>query len=236
VYILNRSGFKNTPSETWAKPGHKNKQMSTKPKNPKHLVALGLKTTNAPQVIALAEHFVQQMTGNAYFTNPTPSLVSIHAQALLVDQKYHIALTHLKGASADMHVELKKLTTLLKGLAAYVETEANADPTDANKIISSAGMTERKKFARAPKTFSVMLYKQVGSVKLDNKAIRNSAYIYEMTTDPNNPASWMLIYVGNKVQFVKSGLTSGARYFFRGAVVTQGVKGAYTPARDVVIQ
>jgi hypothetical protein len=216
--------------------GTKQNKMSIKPKNPKHQVALGLRGMNVPQIIALAEHFTQHMTGNAYFSNPTPALATISSQAALVDKKYLIALTHVKGASADMHEELKKLKTLFKGLAAYVETEANADVANSNKIISSAGMNERIKNSVTPKSFSVLLYKQVGSVKLDNKAIRNSAYIYEMTTDPNNPASWMQIYAGNKVKFIKSGLTSGTRYFFRGAVVTQGMKGAYTPVKDVVIQ
>jgi hypothetical protein len=209
--------------------------MSVKPKVVKHLVALGLPKLTPPQVVAIARHFAQQMTGNAHFPNPSPQLVEITNQATVLENAYALSLTRAKGSVSKMHVELKTLARLLKGLSIYVETEANVDPENADNIISSSGMPVKKKGARPPKSFTAIAGKNPGTAILDNKAILRSIYIYQITTDPNNAVSWVTIATDVKVKLIKSGLSSGTRYFFRTAIITKGVQGAWSPVRDVMI-
>jgi hypothetical protein len=207
--------------------------MSAKPK--KKTVALGTSKLSVPQLIALSRHIVTSMTGNAHFTNPTPLLATITTQVNLVESDYNVTLTRVKGSVSKMRAEEKTLVSQLKALAAYVEDVANSDPDHASDIIASAGMPEKKAQVRMPKTFTAVPGKLKGSVLLDTKAVRESAYIYQMTTDLNTPASWVTIYTGTKVKFTKTGLTSATHYYFRVAVSTKGLQGDWSSPMDTVV-
>ena len=210
--------------------------MSTKPKLIKYLVALYLSKQTPTQVIATARHIVGMMSGNAYFPNPTPSLSDITKQALVLEQAYNSAITHVKGSRTIMLNERKKLLGLMKGLAQYVELTADANQVEGNKIISSAGMTERKTKTNPVKSFMVSAGKQVGSLLVQHPAVLHAIYIYEMSTDPKNPASWAQVYIGHRSKFTVLGLTSGTRYYLRAAMIVKEVKSAYSPVRDFVVQ
>jgi hypothetical protein len=210
--------------------------MSTKPKIIKRIIALLLSKISIVQLISNARHYVTSMTGNAHFPTPNPDLASITTQVNLLETDYNVSLTRVKGSVAKMRAEQKKLIILLKGLAAYVETIANADPDHALDIIAGAGMVVRKTSVRKPHVFSVSNGKLKGTAVLTTKAVSRGTYLYQMTTDPNTPASWVQIYAGSNVKFTKTGLTSGTRYYFRGAVSSKGVLGDWTTPEDVLIQ
>ena len=209
--------------------------MSTKPKIIKHLAALGLSKLTPPQIVANANHYAQQMTGNAHFPQPSPALADVTTQSKVVETAYALSQTRARGSVSKMHVEVKGLARLLKGLAAYVETIANADPDNAENIIISAGMPVKKHKTVVPKTFTAKAGKNPGTVVLNNKAIPHAINIYQMSTDPNNPASWVTLVTDTRVRYVKTGLTSGIRYFFRTAQINKGVQSAYSPVVDVII-
>ena len=135
-----------------------------------------------------------------------------------------------------MHVQLDALKLLLKSLVSYVEGIANADPVNAVEIAQSSGIPEKKAAVHTPKTFSAKLGKVKGSVMLNTKAVKGGVYIYQMTTDPNNAASWVTLVSDKVVKFTKSGLTSGVRYYFRVAVVSRSVQGDWSHELDLVVQ
>ena len=209
--------------------------MSTAVKYPKKSVVLGLANLSVPQIIANADHYVQSMTGNTHFPAPTPTLAAVNAQVLVLKAAFNTAQTRAKGASNIMHVELNTLKAMLKGLAGYVETMANANPANAENIINSAGMTAKKTAAHAPKVFSVVALKTPGVVRLNSKATRGASYLYEMTTDQTLQTGWANIYFGSVVKFDKSGLVSGTRYFFRVAVSIKGIVGPWSHDLSVIV-
>jgi hypothetical protein len=116
-----------------------------------------------------------------------------------------------------------------------VETIANADADNAAIIIGSSGFALKKPAVHGPKLFTVKPGKASGSVNLDSKAAKGAVYVYEMTTDPNTPASWANIYIGKTTRFLKTGLSSGQRYYFRVAVIIKGVQQPWSPVVNVVI-
>ncbi|HXC05766.1 MAG TPA: hypothetical protein VNZ86_13485 [Bacteroidia bacterium] len=201
----------------------------------KKLAALYLSKLTPPQVVALAEHCVAQMTGNAHFPAPNPALSTVTAQATALSNAYNVSQTRARGTVGAMHVELKKLDVLLKLLAAYVESIANADPLNAEIIIQSAGMIVKKPAARAPKTFTAIPGKLKGQVILNTKAAKQSAYIYQITTDPNTGNSWTTVYSGTKVKFIVTGLTSATHQYFRVAYNTKGVQGNWSDPAQVLV-
>ena len=207
--------------------------MSNKPK--KQVVALGTSKLSVPQLIANTRHYVAGMTGNSNFPNPNPTLASVTAQVNLVETDYDISLTRVKGSVSKMKAEVRSLMILLKALAAYVEGIANANSDHAADIIASAGMPLKKPAARAPKTFSVKQGTLSGTVVLNTKAVVHSAYIYQMTIDPTNAASWATIYTGTRVKFTKTGLTHATHYSFRVAVSTKGVQGDWSNVLTLLV-
>jgi hypothetical protein len=209
--------------------------MSTKPKVQKATVVLDLHHRSVLQTVSDAQHYVAKMTGNALFPSPTPSLADVSNKVTTLQAAYSVALTRVKGSSASMHLELDALRVLLKGLAAYVETVANTDPATAVKTVEAAGMNVRKHTARVSKGFVVVMGSLSGTVKLNTKAGRQSAYIYQMCTDPSNPANWVTIYTGTVVKFVKTGLTVGTRYYFRVAVCTKGVQADWSVTESILV-
>jgi hypothetical protein len=124
---------------------------------------------------------------------------------------------------------------MLKGLAGYVETAANADPPNAENIINSSGMPVKKTPVIQPKIFTAVAMKTPGIVRLNSKATPRASYVYEMTTDPATPASWSNIYIGGIVKFDKTGLTTGTRYYFRVAVSLKGILGAWSHTLSVIV-
>jgi hypothetical protein len=215
--------------------GHKPKKMSTISKLPKKSTALGLSQQSVSQIITSANHYVQCMTGNVHFPAPTPTLAAVDAQILVLTAAYNVSLTRVKGAANKMHVELSTLKVLLKGLAGYVETMANADPQNAENIINSSGMPVKKTPVHQPKIFSAVAMKTPGMVRLNSKAVPRASYVYEMTTDLTNAASWTNIFIGGQVKFDKTGLTSGTRYYFRVAVSIKGVLSAWSHDLSVLV-
>ena len=164
--------------------------MSTTTTLPKKSTALGLSKQSVSQILTSSNHYVQCMTGNSHFPAPSPTLAAVAAQILVLTAAYNTSLTRAKGAASKMHVELNALKVLLKGLAGYVETEANADPQNAENIILSAGMPVKKASVKLPKTFTAVAMKTPGVVRLNSKATLRATYVYEMTTDPNTASTW----------------------------------------------
>jgi hypothetical protein len=209
--------------------------MASQSKPAKKLVALNLSKLTPPQIVAQSNHFVTQMTGNGYFLTPSPTLAAVTAQATTVDSAYNLSLTRARGSVGAMHTQLKSLNVLLKLLAAYVESIANADPPNAEQIIKSAGMDVKKPAVHQPKVFTALPGTIKGTVKLDTKAAHETAYIYQMTTDTTNAASWATVYTGTKVKFTVTGLTSATHYYFRVALSTKGIQGNWSNPVQVVV-
>jgi hypothetical protein len=202
---------------------------------PKTNVALLQSKLPPAQLIVIATHVVTSMTGNLNFPQPSPSLSSIQAQIALLESACGLAMTRVKGSADKVQLACKALGISLKSLASYVETIANADPDAAASIINRAGMSVKKSYQAKPKFFSVKPTGDPGSVKIDCKAQNKAIYIYEMTTDPNDAASWKIIYLGHKTKYIHRGLVSGTRYYFRYAVILDGVQGSWSPVLNVVI-
>jgi hypothetical protein len=211
--------------------------MSTKTKVNKKMVALGLSRKTVPQLITDVEHYLASMTANAHFPNPSPALSVIAANLSVVKNDLAVSMTRVRGSVAKLHADVRVLITKLRTLAQYVEGEANLDPDHATDIILSAGMVVKKNTPRPPRVFSVTLGKNHGSVLLNTKGIARGAYLYDMTTDASlAPASWIRIYEGVKVKYVKDSLSPGTRYFFRSATIDKNGLSNYSPVLSVVVQ
>ncbi len=208
--------------------------MTTVKKNRKFVAVLGLGKLTTVQISAKAKLIVSKMTGNVHFPTPTPTLTAVTAQIAVLDADITTALTKAKGTASPMHVATQALESQLRMLAGYVQNIANADQENGVSIIQSAGMDVRKPAARTPKTFSAKVEKVPGEVLLNTKAVPRSSYIYQMTTDPTLVSGWSTMAISNTAKYLKTGLTSGTKYFFRVAIITKSLQGDWSPVISVV--
>jgi hypothetical protein len=211
--------------------------MNTKVKLSKRTVVLMLRKATVLQIIANARHYVQSMTGNPHFPNPNPSLADVSADATALENAYALTLTRVKGSVAQRNEASVALHSKLKVLAFYVQTIANADPEHAESIIGSAGMMEKKSAVVTPHVFSVKLTNKPGEALLTTKGVKRGCYIYEMSTDPNlAPASWSLIYQGVTMKFLKTGLPSSVKHFFRCSTIDKNGQSAWSTVLSITTQ
>ncbi len=210
-------------------------KMSTKPKVVKHLVALNLSKLTVPQIIANTKLYVQNMTGNTNFPTPSPALSTVSTQLAKLEASYTVSQTRVKGSVATMRADQKALVILLKALASYVEQVANETPDTAEATIASSGMPLKKPRPHVNKTFSVTLSKDPDTVVLNTKAVKDSSYVYQVTTDATNANSWTNVIISNTAKYTKNGFSSGTRYYFRVAVITKNVQGPWSPVLSVIV-
>jgi hypothetical protein len=211
--------------------------MNTKTKVIKRQIALNSSRITVLQLIANARHYVQSMTGNPHFSAPVIPLPDVSAAASTLESTYALTLTRVKGAVAQKNEAKSALHLKLKALAAYVESIANADPEHAESILTSSGMQEKKIRSSVPHVFDVKLTQKPGEAMLSTKGVKHGCYIYEMTTDPNlAAASWTVIYQGVTMKFLKTGLPSSVKHFFRCSTIDKNGHSAWSSVLSVVIQ
>jgi len=208
--------------------------MTTLKKNKKFVAVLGFAHLTPLQITEKSELIVTKMSGNSNFPTPAPALASITALINTAKQAISTASTKNKGTAAPMHEAIQALEAEMKGLVGYVETIANANQANGTSIIQSSGMDVKKPASRKPKTFSVKAENSPGAVLLNTKAVSRSSYNYQVTTDSTLASGWTTIAISNTAKYLKTGLTSGTRYFFRVAIVTKNVQGDWSPVLNVV--
>jgi hypothetical protein len=209
------------------------------PLHTQRLSNTALKLDGIPKVkvLVLCRHYLDSMTGNPFFPNPSPSLAEIAAQLSKAEAAYMESMSKARGKANAADTEIRILRMGLIALAGYVESIANRRPDDADFIIISAGMGVKKTAAKPPRIFSVRLGPYLGSAKLDQKAEKGCYCVYEMSTDPQlNEKNWVRIYQGSRVRFLMRGLESGKQYFFRGMILPKNGIGIWGPVLSVIIQ
>lgn len=169
------------------------------------------------------------MTDNPNFTTPLPPLTTVlTATEDLRDAAEAVRLTKLAYAAAVNVQEQKEIVfdTVLTQEGSYVENASAGDPAK----IQSAGMQVQAAPAPPavlPKVEDVSATGGDLDQECDihwNPVKKKNTYIIEVSPDPVTPTSWIQAGLPTKSKFTVSGLTSGAKYWFR--VAASGSLGA----------
>jgi hypothetical protein len=185
----------------------------------KVVVVLKLAKMPIPQKIAKARFIVTSMTGNASFETPSPTLDIISTNINALEAAYLAASGGGVDDTAAMHSKEFLLEVSLKSLAAYVEGIANTNLGTAESVALSSGMDIKGAGTHQAKEFNVKPTGNPGEVKMATKSAPRCTYMWQMTSDPTVATGWITIGQATQANFIKSGLTSGARYYFRVATV-----------------
>jgi hypothetical protein len=179
--------------------------------------------------VTFVKLIVACFTGNVYFTNTTPTIASIDAQADKLAVANGLARGKGPGLVADRDAKRKNLEEDLDHLLDYVRATIKASGADAATAITmilSTGFSVRKT-ARPPKAPLAARYGRVsGEVLLVALAVAHSAmYFWELSSDLK---VWSSIPETMRANTTVSGLTAGQVYYFRFRAHTRKGVGDYS--------
>jgi hypothetical protein len=184
-------------------------------------------------VVAKTRDIVTKMTGNANFTTPVPALPALTTGATDLETAYNAAIaarSASKAATNTLAVKLAALHALLMQEASYVQTTSGGDATK----IDSSGFGVRNEPAPAvklPAPLSLVLNANVnpGTMALKWKNVRGAvSYVVERAPDSAEPHQFAGVAIPTSPRCTVSGMTSGARYWFRVAAVNAAGNGLYS--------
>lgn len=190
-------------------------------------VTLMLKRMSTEELIAAAVNIVSKMTGNSFFSAPSPALSAITSAATALQTAYDNAQGGGPAQTAVMHQKREALEILLTALGHYVEDRAN-DPANAVvgsvAVILSSGMGVKHICPSQKHVFEAMPGKTQGSVILVAAAVKRGTHEWQYAADLNNPG-WVAVDSTIKATTVISGLVRFKTYYFRHRVL---LKDGYT--------
>jgi hypothetical protein len=166
--------------------------------------------------VTYVNHLVTCLTGNPSFTDPTPSVASLAAQASAMAQANARARGGGPGVVADRNARRAQLEGdidhLVDHVRGVIRTQA-VDPATATAMILSAGLSIRKS-GKAPKPPLAAKHGSVsGEVKLMALAVAHTAmYFWEYSLDQ---LTWTSLPSTLRCKTTVADLVPGQLYFFR---------------------
>ena len=200
----------------------------------KTTVKMGLSHLPIEKKIVKTRFIVTSMTGNANFGTPTPTLATITTNVNALEAACVAAKGGGKDDTANMRAKEAVLDLSLKLLGYYVEGIASASPANAEAIILGAGMDVKGKGGNFGRGFEVSATGNVGEVRLQREGVSHGTYEYQMSIDSSNDVNWQRIYSGTRNRFVKSGLVSGTRYYFRAAGIDKNGMSQWSSVKTMI--
>lgn len=173
-----------------------------------------------PALIKIAQAIIAALTGNAHFPNPNPPLATLNAGLAALVAAETATQTRAKGTVPARNAALAQLLSDVQMAKAYVQQVADANPEQAEAIITSAGMTVRKTTTRAKPTFVARQGTTSGSVKLAARAAAlRASYEWEWSGDGGK--TWTPVAPTLQAKTAISGLPVGTTVQFRYRSVTK---------------
>jgi hypothetical protein len=167
-----------------------------------------------------ANLILTNLTGNANYPNPSPSLAVLQTAIADLDAAINASKPNIITINSK-EVFLEKVLYALK---AHVELECNEDE---DKAVSS-GFELRQGGGTKPKVFSAKQGKLSGGVDLECAYQKNAAYVWEYINDPINQNTWVQFKVTNNTNTTLSNLIVGNKYWFRVKAIVKDEEQTYT--------
>ena len=159
---------------------------------------------------------VESIVASAYFGVPVPTMLSITtARMELADAQTNYKLNPNKENLKIVRDKKKALMELMELVRQYVQGIARLNPLFAENIALAADMSLQSFPGRSAQTYGAMNTSVIGTVALISAVNLSGMYNWQMTLTPTEDASWVSIGITSKADFMKSGLASIKKYYFR---------------------
>jgi hypothetical protein len=195
-------------------------------------IKAGLARLNAKSLSLFTRSLIQEMTGNANFSDPQPALADITTKLTEFEA---LSTTALNGTKRDLYrrnISEKELKNMLRTLSSYVAMVASGD----GDVILSSGFDIKRESEPVPPltrpvALKAMRSSHSGVVTLDWAKVENAVtYQVSMTTaDPAVEApQWIQTGLTTKSKLEVTNLIPGQYYWFRVMAVGRTDISAYS--------
>jgi hypothetical protein len=172
----------------------------------------------------------------AIFGTPNPALSIINAANLALEQAQTLALTHAAGAATARNLKAIALRNLLKQLAAYVVSIADANPSQAANIYAAAGWSERA-IGRYLKPLLAVTSLVAGTARLVAKAgPKGKRVFYNWRYTADGGKTYVSAPGTNVANTTITGLPSGVLVGFEYSMTIKNVTGAWSQTVTATIK
>ena len=171
-------------------------------------------------IITFAQRVVTDMTGNAAFPTPAPTLAEVTAGITALQTAESAALARTAGAVTARNDRKAELVALLQDLRGYVQKTADANADNSAAIIQSAGIGVKKTPLHKPRVFAASQGAVSGTVKLVTaSAGHRASYDWEYSIDGGK--TWVSLPSSLQAKTSVIGLAAGTTVLFRFRAVTK---------------
>ena len=202
-------------------------------------VKLDFKRLPVSDKIVRAQQILKNLSNNPDFPTPNPPLADVTAAIQLLETKVvsaQAARQSAQAATAEQNDAEDALDRLIDQIGAYIESVSGGDET---KIIS-AGVSVRSSTSApreltAPLSLAATEGDHDGEIELHwDRVPPARSYVIERSPDPPTDSSWVHEKVVTASSTTISGLTRGAKYWFRVAAIgASGQSGWSDPAMKI---
>lgn len=198
-------------------------------------IKLDLQGKTVPDKVQFMRQVVTQMTGNANFTTPAPTLASLTTKANTLESSFN-AQQAAKTATTNLGTAEDAAEDALNSLANYVEETAVGDTAK----IESAGMTTRAPKTPttslpAPQNLSLTAGDNDGELEAQwDRVNKSKNYEVQTSDDPPTATSWTHAKTTTNSKTTLPGLPSGAKKWVR--TRARGPKEITSPWSDPAVK
>ena len=198
-----------------------------------HSIAVFPHNKQVPLYLTNCRLVVTMIAGNKNLPTPTPPLAQLTAHLDLLEAAEELARKGGMGAVEQRDVALAVVRNDMRLLKAYVQSVADANATEAESLIKSAGMDVTKKRTRTKPPVEARRGKAPGTVVIEAKALPPPVqYRWQMSTDQN---TWTDLPETFKAKVTVSGLTPVTVYHFRFRTVTNDGLSSFSVVASIIV-
>lgn len=198
------------------------------------LIKAGLARLSPSEVVAKSEYVENEMTGNANFASPSPTLADVSAARTALVAALAAAQSGAHADIAKKNEAVRNLRDLLTKLARYVNSVAGGD---VDKAVSSGFELSKRPDPidklDAPAELNARYSPYQGRIDLRWVKVRGARMyqVYICSGDPGVASNWRPLDICTKSRFEVLGLESNTFFSFRVAAMGRVGLG---PASEVV--
>ena len=209
--------------------------MSTNTNKPRRALIAGRIPTAAPAAISYTHALIAALTGNAHVTTPNPPIATLTDLVTKLEAAETATKTRAKGTIEARNAAMSSLKSALEAERSTIQLVADADPDNAQAIITSTSLSVRKIGARSKAPFAVKQGDVSGSARLAVKSAGpHASYDWEWSADAGK--TWTAAPSTTQSKTTIFGLPVGTGCSFRFRAITPKGQGDWSQTITLIVK
>jgi hypothetical protein len=200
-----------------------------------HLIAVAKIPTKGQALITYTHALIAALTNNAHIQTPNPPITTLSGLLTTFETAEAATVSRTKGTVGTRNAAKAALVSAIRTEVATIQAAADADPENAQAIITSASLSVRKVPIRVKAPFAVKEGSVSGTAVLTVKSAgRNSSYDWQMSVDGGK--TWTDLPSTTRVKTTVAALPTAATVMFRFRSLTPAGQGDWSQPISLLVK